>query len=63
MTHKKHHAHGGRVVKDPHSPEHFEDIETPFHEHPKDGDGPHHGSHPKHYKQHQEHVRDHFHGK
>ena len=60
----KHHMKGGgRVVKSPHSPEHFDDIETPFQEHDGDGSGPHHGSHPDHYKPHQEHVRDTFHGK
>lgn len=55
--------HGGRHVESPHSPKHYEGHETPFDKHPNDGKGPHEGSHPDHYKPHQEHVREHHHGK
>ncbi len=60
MAHSK---HGGRSVKSPHSPKHFDGIETPPIEHSLSDSGPFHGSHPKHYDKHQDHVRDTFHGK
>lgn len=59
----KHHKMGGRVVKTPHSPQHYEEHETPPQEHGMSDSGPHHGSHPEHYAPHQEHTRKHFHGK
>ena len=59
--HKKHHAHGGRVV-DGHKPDHYDGIETPFTHHGAE-DHPHHGSHPDHYAHHHDHVRKHHHGK
>ena len=55
--------HGGRTVESPHSPQHYEDIETPFVKHPGDGSGPFHGSDPEDYPHHSDHVRKHHHGK
>jgi hypothetical protein len=54
---------GGRSVPSPHSPEHYDGIETPPFKHDGDGTGPFDGSEPEHYPHHSDHVRKHHHGK
>ena len=56
--------HGTEKAKhESHTPKHDSSFETPFIKHPHEGSGPYHGSSPEHYKQHQDHVRENFHGK